>query len=48
MKEYNDSHAKSGLDIKLPGIETFPNRFTAYTIRIEIPELVSAVTSALI
>lgn len=38
MKEYNESHAKSGLNVKLPGIETFPNQFSSYTIRIEIPE----------
>jgi 7-cyano-7-deazaguanine reductase len=38
MKAYNESHAKSGLNIKLPVIETFPNQFSPYTIRIEIPE----------
>jgi 7-cyano-7-deazaguanine reductase len=38
MQEYNETHAKSGLTIKLPKIETFPNQFQAYTIRIEIPE----------
>jgi 7-cyano-7-deazaguanine reductase len=38
MKEYNESHAKSGLSVKLPAIETFPNQFSGYTIRIEIPE----------
>lgn len=38
MKEYNEAHAKSGLKIKLPPIETFPNQFPGYTIRIEIPE----------
>ena len=38
MKEYNEAHAKSGLKIKLPSIETFPNQFPGYTIRIEIPE----------
>jgi 7-cyano-7-deazaguanine reductase len=38
MKEYNENHAKSGLNIKLPAIETFPNQFSGYTIRIEIPE----------
>jgi len=26
------------LKVKLPGIETFPNQFQGYTIRIEIPE----------
>jgi 7-cyano-7-deazaguanine reductase len=38
VKEYNESHAQSGLNLKLPAIETFPNHFPAYTIRIEIPE----------
>ena len=38
MKEYNESHAKSGLAIKLPNIEVFPNQYPGYTIRIEIPE----------
>ncbi|HVZ81675.1 MAG TPA: preQ(1) synthase [bacterium] len=26
------------MDLRLPSIETFPNHFPAYTIRIEIPE----------
>ena len=38
MKDYNESHAKSGLKIKLPLVETFPNQYPGYTIRIEIPE----------
>ncbi len=38
MKSYNESHAKSGIGTKLPPIETFPNMYPAYTIRIEIPE----------
>src|SRR6202451_1564509 len=38
MKEYNENHAKSGLSIKLPTIEVFPNQYLGYTIRIEIPE----------
>jgi 7-cyano-7-deazaguanine reductase len=38
MPEYNENHAKSGLKTKLPVIETFPNQFPGYTIRIEIPE----------
>ena len=37
MREYNESHAKSGLAIKLPAIEVFPNQYPGYTIRIEIP-----------
>ena len=38
MSDYNESHAKSGINIKLPPIEVFPNQYTGYTIRIEIPE----------
>ncbi len=38
MPQYNENHARSGLNIKLPPIETFPNQFPGYTIRIEIPE----------
>ena len=38
MNDYNEAHAKSGLRAKLPGIETFPNQFPGYVIRIEIPE----------
>ena len=38
MKEYNENHAKSGVSIKLPAIEVFPNQYVGYTIRIEIPE----------
>jgi len=38
MSDYNEQHAKSGLAIKLPALETFPNQFPGYTIRIEIPE----------
>lgn len=39
MKEHNEDHAKSGLKIKLPSIETFPNQFPGYTIRIEYPRV---------
>jgi 7-cyano-7-deazaguanine reductase len=38
VADYNETHAKSGLKTKLPVIETFPNQFAGYTIRIEIPE----------
>lgn len=38
MSSYNDKHAKAGLNAKLPAIETFPNQFPGYTIKIEIPE----------
>lgn len=35
---YNERHAKSGLDVKLPPLETFPNQFKGYEITIEMPE----------
>ncbi len=35
---YNERHAKSGIDAKLPAIETFPNQYKGYEITIEIPE----------
>ena len=33
--------ARAGLTAKLPAIETFPNQFPDYEIRIEIPEFTS-------
>jgi 7-cyano-7-deazaguanine reductase len=41
MKRMSDHEAKAGLDAKLPAIETFPNQFRDYEIRIEIPEFTS-------
>jgi 7-cyano-7-deazaguanine reductase len=38
MGGYNEQHAKAGLKANLPAIETFPNQFPGYVIRIEIPE----------
>jgi len=38
MPEYTDEHAKSGLDAKLPAIETWSNQFPGYEISVEIPE----------
>ncbi len=38
---YTDDHARSGLDAELPAIDTFPNQFPGYTIRIEHPEFTS-------
>jgi 7-cyano-7-deazaguanine reductase len=35
---YNERHAKSGIDAKLPEIETFPNQYKGYEIGIDIPE----------
>jgi len=35
---YNERHAKSGLNARLPAIESFPNQYKGYEITIEIPE----------
>lgn len=35
---YDVRHAKSGIDAKLPDIETWPNQFEGYDISIDIPE----------
>ena len=41
MSDYTDEHAQAGLDAELPSIETWPNQFPGYRIRIEIPEFTS-------
>lgn len=41
MKRITDKHAAAGLEAKLPALETFPNQFPDYEIRIEIPEFTS-------
>jgi 7-cyano-7-deazaguanine reductase len=38
MPEYTDAHARSGIDAKLPAIETWPNQYADYEITVEIPE----------
>jgi len=38
MGGYGEKEAKAGLSTPLPAIETFPNQFPAYEIRVEIPE----------
>ncbi len=38
---YTEKEAKAGLKEKLPAIETFPNQFSDYEIRIEVPEFTS-------
>lgn len=35
---YSERHATSGVDARLPGIETWPNQYKSYEITIEIPE----------
>ena len=41
VSRYTDKHAVSGLDAKLPKIETFPNQFKDYEITIIEPEFTS-------
>lgn len=41
MKRMTDTHAAAGLEARLPALETFPNQFPDYEIRIEIPEFTS-------
>ena len=41
MSDYTEDHAKAGIDADLPAIETWPNHFENYRIKIEIPEFTS-------
>lgn len=41
MPGYTRREATSGLKAKLPAIETFPNQFPGYEIKVEIPEFTS-------
>ncbi|OGQ13506.1 MAG: NADPH-dependent 7-cyano-7-deazaguanine reductase QueF [Deltaproteobacteria bacterium RIFCSPHIGHO2_02_FULL_40_11] len=40
-QRYTEKHAKSGLNAKLPKLETFPNQFQGYDITISYPEFTS-------
>jgi 7-cyano-7-deazaguanine reductase len=40
-KSYTPEHAQSGLDARLPEIETWPNQFRSYEIVIDVPEFTS-------
>lgn len=40
-KVYGEKEAKAGLEANLPPLETFPNQFPNYEIKIEIPEYTS-------
>jgi 7-cyano-7-deazaguanine reductase len=40
-RQYTDEHAISGVDAKLPDIETWPNQYPGYEIEIVIPEFTS-------
>lgn len=39
--KYGEKEARAGLDAPLPPIETFPNQYSNYEIKIEIPEYTS-------
>jgi 7-cyano-7-deazaguanine reductase len=38
MPNYTDDHAKAGIDVKLPALETWPNQFPGYVITTRFPE----------
>ena len=38
---YTEDHAKAGLRVRFPEIETWPNQFLAYEIVIDVPEFTS-------
>jgi 7-cyano-7-deazaguanine reductase len=38
---YTDEQAKSGIDVELPAIETWPNTYPGYEIEIVMPEFTS-------
>jgi 7-cyano-7-deazaguanine reductase len=41
MPDYNETHAKAGINAKLPSIECWPNQFPGYDISITNPEYTS-------
>jgi 7-cyano-7-deazaguanine reductase len=41
MTGYTDTHARAGIDTKLPALETWPNHFPSYQITIRMPEYTS-------
>lgn len=41
MSEYTCEHAQAGIDAELPALETWPNQFKGYRIKIEMPEFTS-------
>ena len=38
---YTEEHARAGVRAKLPALETWPNQYRGYTIRISYPEYTS-------
>lgn len=41
MADYTAEHARAGIERELPAIETWPNQYPGYRIKIEIPEFTS-------
>src|SRR5579862_9551734 len=41
MSDYTAEHARAGIDVKLPKLETWPNHFPGYEITIRFPEYTS-------
>lgn len=41
MPGYTSTHARAGIDAKLPTLETWPNQFPGYQITIRVPEYTS-------
>src|SRR6202051_2703524 len=41
MPGYTDEHAKAGIQVHLPKLDTWPNQFPGYTIRTRFPEYTS-------
>ena len=41
MKEYKNELSRKGIDAKLPKIESWPNQYRNYEIKIEVPEFTS-------
>jgi 7-cyano-7-deazaguanine reductase len=40
-RAYTDEHARAGVDVPLPEIETWPNQYPDYEIEIDTPEFTS-------
>lgn len=41
MTGYTEEHAKAGIRVRLPELETWPNQFPGYSIRTRFPEYTS-------
>ncbi len=41
MPEYTDEHARAGIHVPLPLLETFLNQYPGYSVTIEFPEFTS-------